>query len=68
MRAPASHPDVGEIVPPPYSAIMGAIENHSETSVMSTIDANRVILTGENSVIRLNNDNSDAFTSNAAAV
>jgi hypothetical protein len=35
---------------------------------MSTVDANRVILTGENSVIRLNNDNSDAFTSNAAAV
>jgi hypothetical protein len=32
---------------------------------MSTVDANRVILTGENSVIRLNNDDSDAFTTNA---
>ena len=32
---------------------------------MSTVDANRVILTGENSVIRLNNNDSDAFTTNA---
>ena len=29
---------------------------------MSTVDANRVILTGENSVIRLSNNNSDTFT------
>lgn len=32
---------------------------------MSTVDANRVILTGENSVIRLNTDDSDTFTTNA---
>ena len=32
---------------------------------MSTVDANRVILTGENSVIRLNNIDSDTFTTNA---
>jgi len=32
---------------------------------MSTIDANRVILTGENSVIRLNPIDSDSFTTNA---
>ena len=32
---------------------------------MSTVDANRVILTGENSVIRLNKSDSDAFTTNA---
>ncbi|MGH7047613.1 MAG: hypothetical protein ACREE2_14625 [Stellaceae bacterium] len=32
---------------------------------MSTVDANRVILTGENSVIRLNRQDSDAFTSSA---
>lgn len=32
---------------------------------MSTVDANRVILTGENSVIRLNKNDSDAFTTNA---
>src|SRR5882724_11478106 len=32
---------------------------------MSTVDANRVVLTGENSVIRLNNNNSDSFTTNA---
>ena len=32
---------------------------------MSTVDANRVILTGENSVIRLSNTNSDSFTTNA---
>ena len=32
---------------------------------MSTVDANRVILTGENSVIRLGNTNSDSFTTNA---
>ena len=29
---------------------------------MSTVDANRVILTGENSVIRLNKNDSDSFT------
>jgi hypothetical protein len=32
---------------------------------MSTVDANRVVLTGENSVIRLNKDDNDAFTTNA---
>jgi hypothetical protein len=32
---------------------------------VSTVDANRVILTGENSVIRLNKSDSDAFTTNA---
>ena len=32
---------------------------------MSTVDVSRVILTGENSVIRLNKDNSDSFTTNA---
>jgi len=32
---------------------------------MSTVDANRVILTGENSVIRLNTNDSDTFTTNA---
>lgn len=32
---------------------------------MSTIDTNRVILTGENSVIRLNKNDNDAFTTNA---
>jgi len=32
---------------------------------MSTVDPNRVILTGENSVIRLNKTDSDAFTTNA---
>src|SRR5271166_993671 len=32
---------------------------------MSTVDANRVILTGENSVIRLSNHDSDSFTTNA---
>jgi hypothetical protein len=32
---------------------------------MSTVDANRVVLTGENSVIRLNTEDSDAFTTNA---
>jgi hypothetical protein len=31
---------------------------------MSTVDANRVVLTGENSVIRLNTDDGDAFTTN----
>src|SRR5438477_10910584 len=36
-----------------------------ERSVMSTVDANQVILTGENSVIRLNNNDSDIFTTNA---
>ena len=32
---------------------------------MSTVDANRVILTGENSVIRLSLIDSDSFTTNA---
>ena len=32
---------------------------------MSTVDANRVILTGENSVIRLSNNDSDTLTTNA---
>ena len=32
---------------------------------MSTVDANRVVLTGENSVIRLNKTDNDAFTTNA---
>jgi len=32
---------------------------------MSTVDANRVILTGENSVIRLGTIDSDSFTTNA---
>ena len=36
-----------------------------EISVMSTVDANRVILTGENSVIRLSNNDNDSFTTNA---
>jgi hypothetical protein len=33
---------------------------------VSTVDANRVILIGENSVIRLSNEDSDAFTTNAS--
>ena len=32
---------------------------------MSTVDVNRVILIGENSVIRLSNENNDNFTTNA---
>ena len=32
---------------------------------MSTVDANRVIFTGENSAIRLSNNDSDSFTTNA---
>jgi hypothetical protein len=32
---------------------------------MSTVDANRVILTGENSAIRLSNNDNDSFTTNA---
>ena len=36
-----------------------------EISIMSTIDANRVIFTGENSAIRLSNNDSDSFTTNA---
>jgi hypothetical protein len=36
-----------------------------EIADMSTVDANRVILTGENSVIRLSNNDSDTFTTNA---
>src|SRR5271167_385017 len=35
------------------------------TSVMSTVDENRVILTGENSVIRLSTNDTDTFTTNA---
>ena len=41
------------------------VGTNPEDNVMSTVDANRVILTGENSVIRLNNNDSDAFTTNA---
>ena len=33
---------------------------------MPTVDANRVIVTGENSAIRLNDDNSDNFTTHAS--
>jgi hypothetical protein len=33
---------------------------------MSTVDANRVILIGENSVIRLSRNDSDSFTTNAS--
>jgi hypothetical protein len=33
---------------------------------MTTVDANRVIVTGENSAIRLNGDNSDNFTTTAS--
>jgi hypothetical protein len=33
---------------------------------MNTVDVNHVILIGENSVIRLNNEDSDAFTTNAS--
>ena len=33
---------------------------------MSTVDANRVILSGENSVIRLSRDDSDTFTTTAS--
>ena len=33
---------------------------------MSTVDVNSVIVTGENSVIRLNNDDNDAFTTHAS--
>jgi hypothetical protein len=36
-----------------------------EISDMSTVDAHRVILTGENSVIRLSDNDSDTFTRNA---
>ena len=32
---------------------------------MSTVDASRVILTGENSVIRFSKNDSDTFTTNA---
>ena len=52
----------------PHSAAIRlryGIKTNPETSAMSTVDANRVILTGENSVIRLNNSNSDSFTTNA---
>ena len=33
---------------------------------MSTIDVNRVIVTGENSVIRLSNEDNDTFTTHAS--
>jgi hypothetical protein len=33
---------------------------------MSTVDVNRVIFIGENSVIRLSNEDSDTFTTNAS--
>ena len=33
---------------------------------MSTVDVNSVIVTGENSVIRLNNNDNDAFTTQAS--
>jgi hypothetical protein len=33
---------------------------------MSTVDVNSVIVTGENSVIRLNKNDSDAFTTHAS--
>ena len=33
---------------------------------MSTVDVNSVIVTGENSVIRLNKIDSDAFTTHAS--
>jgi hypothetical protein len=33
---------------------------------MSTVDVNNVIVTGENSVIRLNNNDNDAFTTQAS--
>jgi len=33
---------------------------------MSTVDVNRVIVTGENSVIRLSNEDNDAFTTHAS--
>src|SRR6516162_4896799 len=36
-----------------------------EISDMSTVDANRVVLIGENSVIRLSDHDSDTFTTNA---
>jgi hypothetical protein len=39
---------------------------NSETSEMSTVDVNSVIVTGENSVIRLNKNDSDAFTTQAS--
>src|SRR5215475_15903833 len=35
-------------------------------SAMSTVDANSVIVTGENSVIRLNDNDNDAFTTQAS--
>src|SRR6516165_4496200 len=37
-----------------------------EMSAMSTVDVNSVIVTGENSVIRLNNNDNDAFTTQAS--
>ena len=33
---------------------------------MSTLDVNSVIVTGENSVVRLNNNDNDAFTTQAS--
>jgi hypothetical protein len=40
-------------------------DHQPEDVGMSTVDANRVILIGETSVIRLSNNNSDTFTTNA---
>src|SRR5580693_1529755 len=48
------------------SAIIGVLRPNSETSAMSTVDVNSVIVTGENSVIRLNNNDNDAFTTQAS--
>ena len=41
------------------------LKNQAEMSIISTVDVNRVIFTGENSAIRLSNDDSDSFTTNA---
>jgi hypothetical protein len=46
-------------------ASLCVLKNQAEMSIMSTVDANRVIFTGENSAIRLSNDDSDSFTTNA---
>jgi len=44
---------------------VGVVKRNLEIAYMSTVDTNRVILTGENSVIRLSNNDGDAFTTNA---
>jgi hypothetical protein len=41
-------------------------DSKPEMSAMTTVDVNRVIVTGENSVIRLNNNDNDAFTTQAS--